>query len=146
MPESAIRPAAATDGPLLRAITRAAYAHWVPLIGRRPAPMDEDHDGQCRAGEAWFHDNRAAIVLRDEAPGLLLDNIAVLPEAQGAGLGRSLILFAEAEARRRGHGTLWLYTNEKMAPNIALYARLGFRETHRAGEPPMRRVFMEKPV
>ncbi len=139
-----IRPATAAEGARLRAITRAAYAHWVPLIGARPAPMDEDHAAQCAAGEAWFHGESAAIVLRDEAPGLLLDNIAVLPEAQGRGLGRALVAFAEDEARRRGHATLWLYTNERMAPNVALYARLGFRETHRAGEPPMRRVFMEK--
>lgn len=139
-----IRPATAADAPMLRAITRAAYAHWVPVIGARPAPMDEDHAAQCAAGEAWFHGQDAAIVLRDEAPGLLLDNVAVRPEARGQGLGRALIAFAEAEARRRGHPVLWLYTNERMAANIALYARLGFRETHRAGEPPMRRVFMEK--
>ena len=57
-----IRPAAAEDGARLRAITRAAYAHWVPIIGARPAPMDEDHAAQCAAGEAWFHGDAAAIV------------------------------------------------------------------------------------
>jgi hypothetical protein len=33
-----------------------------------------------------------------------------------------------------------------MIENMALYARLGFVETHRAGEHGFRRVFMEKQV
>ena len=54
--------------------------------------------------------------------------------------------FAEDEARRRGHGRVWLYTNVLMVENVALYTRLGYRETHRETQAGFSRVFMEKPV
>jgi GNAT superfamily N-acetyltransferase len=83
-------------------------------------------------------------VLQDSETGLFLDNIAVAPGAQGQGLGRQMMSWIEAEGRRRGHQRLWLYTNEVMAENIAMYQRLGFGETHRAEESGYRRVFFEK--
>jgi hypothetical protein len=33
-----LRQGMATDAPAIRALTRAAYAKWVPLIGREPKP------------------------------------------------------------------------------------------------------------
>lgn len=128
---------------LLRDLVRAAYAHYVPLLGREPSPMTDDYAARIAAGEAWWVPGVAVLVLVDE-DGLLLDNIAVAAEARGKGLGRSLIAFAEAEALRRGHRRLWLYTNEKMIQNIMLYTRLGFVETGRETQQAFRRVFMEK--
>jgi len=52
--------------------------------------------------------------------------------------------FAEAEARRRGHGRIWLHTHARMVENIALYTRLGYAETHRAVQDGYDRVFMAK--
>ena len=75
---------------------------------------------------------------------LLLDNIAVRPDRQGQGLGRQLIRFAEAEARRLGFTELRLYTHETMTENIALYTRLGFVETGRGHDAGYDRVFMTK--
>ena len=83
-------------------------------------------------------------VLEDSEEGLYLDNIAVAPAARGTGLGRQMLAWIEAEGRRRGHQRLWLYTNEVMAENIAMYHHLGFGETHRAEEAGYRRVFFEK--
>ena len=40
----ALRQAVAADAPAIRDLTRAAYAKWVPLIGREP----EAHDGGLR--------------------------------------------------------------------------------------------------
>ena len=37
-----------------------------------------------------------------------------------------------------------LYTQEIMTENIALYTRVGYRETHRAVEQGLPRVFMRK--
>lgn len=132
----------------LRDLVREAYARWVPEIGREPAPMTDDYAARIAAGQAWVVEDAgrlvAALVLEDTAEGLLLDNIAVAPGAQGRGLGTALMAFAEAEARRRGHGRVWLYTNEKMVSNIALYLRLGFIETHREEQAGFSRVFMEK--
>ena len=127
----------------LRDLVRAAYAHYVPRLGREPFPMIDDYEARIAAGQAWWIPGIAVLVLVDE-DGLLIDNIAVAETARGQGLGRALMALAEAEARRRGHARLWLYTNEKMVENIALYGRLGFAETHREEQAGFRRVFMEK--
>ena len=36
------RPARRDDAEAIRDLVRAAYAKWVPLIGREPMPMKED--------------------------------------------------------------------------------------------------------
>lgn len=145
-----IRPAHAGEAGALRALVRAAYAHYVPRLGREPAPMADDYAARIAAGQAWVLEEGGrligGLVLEDTAEGLLIDNIAVAAEARGTGQGRRMMDFAEAAARQRGHARLWLYTNEKMLENIALYTHLGYRETHRAEQHGHRRVFMEKPL
>ena len=48
---------------------------------------------------------------------------------RGSGLGRRLALAVIEEARRRKYGRVVLDTLPKLAPAIALYRNLGFRET-----------------
>jgi len=136
------------EASVLRTLVREAYAHYVPRLGREPAPMTDDYAARIAAGQAWIEERDGtpvgALVLEDTADGLLLDNIAVSAAMRGKGLGKGLMDFAEAEARRRGHGRIWLYTNEKMVENIALYSRLGYAETHRSEQAGHRRVFLEK--
>ena len=52
--------------------------------------------------------------------------------------------FAEQRARQSRLPRLALYTNEVMTENLALYTRLGYRETARRSEDGYQRVFMEK--
>jgi len=146
----ALRRAEPADVPAIEALVAAAYAHYVARIGRAPGPMGDDYAARVAAGEASLAlDPAGAIVgllvleLRDGAAPLL-DNVAVAPRAQGQGVGRALIAHAEAAARRRGAGSLRLYTHEKMTENIALYRRLGFAEIARIDEKGFRRVYMEK--
>jgi ribosomal protein S18 acetylase RimI-like enzyme len=126
-----IRPAAPHEAPAIDAVVQAAYAPWVPVVGRRPLPMDDDYEARVAAGEAFVLDEAGVIagilVLEEAEEYLLLDNVAVDPARRGGGLGRVLIAFAEAEAVRRGFPEIRLYTNVKMARNIALYEQLGFR-------------------
>jgi GNAT superfamily N-acetyltransferase len=147
-PVSEPRPAKPGDAAALRALVRAAYAKYVPRLGREPAPMLDDYAARIAAGQAWVLDEDGALVgaliLEDEPGALMLYNIAIAPEAQGKGIGRRLIAFTEAEARRRGYGLLKLYTNELMVENVAMYPRLGFTETHRGSEAGHRRVYFEK--
>jgi GNAT superfamily N-acetyltransferase len=142
------RPARPDEAPALRDLVRAAYAKCVSRLGREPAPMLDDYAARIEAGQAWVLEEGGALVgaliLADEPDALLLYNIAVAPAAQGAGVGRRLISFTEAEARRRGHALLRLYTNEKMVENVAMYPRLGFTETHRGSEAGHRRVYFAK--
>jgi len=144
-----IRPARPEEAAALRTLVRAAYARWVPLISREPAPMTDDYAARIAAGQAFVLeavDGRmlGAVVLEDKPDALLLDNIAIDPEMQGQRLGRILMDFVEAEARRRGYRLIRLYTNAAMEANLRLYEHLGFVETHRVMEGAFRRVYMEK--
>ncbi|MCX8133215.1 MAG: GNAT family N-acetyltransferase [Roseococcus sp.] len=131
----------------VRALVRAAYAPWIPVIGREPGPMGDDYAARIAAGEVWWNEGGEALCVLIEQPGaLLLDNVAVAPAAQGRGLGRRLVAFALEEARRRGLPAVTLYTHARMEANIALYTRLGFRETHRAREKGFDRVYMRREV
>jgi ribosomal protein S18 acetylase RimI-like enzyme len=64
--------------------------------------------------------------------------------AKGRGVGKALLLHAEHEARKRGYASLYLYTNEKMSENIALYTRVGYVEYERRQEEGFRRMFLRK--
>ena len=84
------------------------------------------------------------ICLANDGDALLVENVAVHPSAQGRGVGRALMAFAETQARGSGVRTLRLYTNEIMLDNIRLYEYLGYRELERRLEDGYSRVFMEK--
>jgi len=117
-------------------------------MNRNPAPMVDDYarriaDGQALVLEA---DGNVAgvLVLEDHDGFLLLDNIAVDPGHHGKGLGKKLMDFTEAEARRRGYGVIELYTNEVMVENIARYLHLGYIEVKREQVAGYDRVYMRK--
>jgi N-acetylglutamate synthase-like GNAT family acetyltransferase len=61
-----------------------------------------------------------------------------------AGLGTTLMRFAEQQARQRHLPRLTLYTHEVMTENQAIYAHLGYREIERRSEDGYRRIYMEK--
>ena len=84
------------------------------------------------------------LVLSNKQEGLLIDNVAVAPAWQGCGIGKALLEHAEAEGRRLRQRTVYLYTNELMVENIALYVRFGYVEYERRQEQGFRRVFMRK--
>lgn len=142
------RLARAEEATLLRSLVRDAYAHYMDRLDREPAPMTDDYAARIAAGQAWIEEQdgvaAGVLVLEDTAEGLMLDNIAIAPAFRGKGIGRRLLDFVEAEARRRGHARIHLYTNEKMVENVAIYTRLGYAETHRAEQAGHSRVFMEK--
>jgi len=147
---TAIRRAVAADAAAIARIVNDAYAIYLPRMGKPPAPMLEDYAEVVARGDAWVLERSGAIVgvvvLVAEPDHLMLENVAVSPAVKGLGLGRLLVGFAEAEARRRGFAELRLYTHETMTENQALYARLGFVETHRATEHGFARVFMRKQI
>jgi ribosomal protein S18 acetylase RimI-like enzyme len=134
----------------LRAIAAAAYHKYVWRIGRAPAPMTADYAQAVRDGQAWvaIEDGQiAGFVIVIAQPGyLLLDNVAVLPAAQGRGIGTRLLALAEEQARDLGLGEIRLYTNEAMTENLAYYPRHGYVETHRAEQDGFNRVFFRKPI
>jgi ribosomal protein S18 acetylase RimI-like enzyme len=143
-----LRPATDDDVPALRVIAAAAYEGYVPRIGRAPAPMTADYAQAVRSGHTWVaadHNEVVGFVVLILQPGyLLLDNVAVLPAAQGRGIGARLLALAEDQAHRLGLGEVRLYTNEAMTENLAYYPRHGYTETGRAEQDGFHRVFFRK--
>jgi GNAT superfamily N-acetyltransferase len=145
-----IRAAMAADIPLIEQVVTASYGGYVARIGKPPGPMLDDYAAHVSAGRAWVLESAGdvigVLILASDGAHLLLDNVAVLPAHHGKGHGRALLAFAEAEARRRGHGEMRLYTHALMHENIAMYARAGWIEYARGEQAGYQRVFMRKLV
>lgn len=126
-----IRRATQSDVSAVRDLVRAAYAKWVPIIGREPKPMTADY---AQAIEAHIVDLLTVegrlvgvVEMVTEPNCILIENVAVAPGETGKGYGRLLMAHAINVARARNCGRVRLYTNKSMADNIALYLNLGYR-------------------
>jgi ribosomal protein S18 acetylase RimI-like enzyme len=143
-----IRAAKAPDAVVLGELVERAYAIYVDRIGGRPAPMDDDYAEKLRKSDVFVavDDGEVVglIVLIATENHLLIENVAIDPEHQGKGIGRSLMALAETYAADRSIPELRLYTNAAMAENLALYPRLGYREYARRTENGLKRVFFSK--
>ena len=146
--EPRIRAAIAADVAVIGQIVEQAYRHYIPRIGKPPAPMLDDYAVRVSEGVVWVIEGGDAvagvIVLLPRPDYLLLDNIAVALSRQRAGLGRQLLAFAEAEAVRRGYREIRLYTHRTMTENQRLYASIGYEDIGHGTEAGYERVFMRK--
>jgi GNAT superfamily N-acetyltransferase len=134
----------------VRDCVHAAYRHYVERIGRPPAPMLDDYAQIIADRPVHVAENDGKIVgmlvLDETDEGFLLETVAVDPSVQGTGVGRRLIDLAEAEARRAGHTSIYLYTHEKMTENRLHYAKIGYVEYARRNEHGLARVYLRKPL
>jgi ribosomal protein S18 acetylase RimI-like enzyme len=145
-----LRPATADDAGAIRALTREAYAKWVPVIGREPLPMTADYGEavQKHRIDLLHIDGQLAafIEMVSEDGHLLIENIAVGPEFQNRGFGRKLLAHAEQVAASLRYPATRLYTNKLFAANVELYKKVGYavdrEEEFRGGIT----VYMSKPV
>ena len=135
--ELELRRAAPADAEAVRALTRQAYAKWVPLIGREPKPMQADYERAVREHriDLAYRDGALAGLIETIAlpDHLLIENVAVAPSWQGRGIGRALMAHAERLAAALRHRELRLYTNKAFAENVALYLKLGYHIDHEEG-------------
>ncbi|ESY79199.1 N-acetyltransferase GCN5 [Mesorhizobium sp. LNHC220B00] len=124
------RPAETADAATIRNIVRAAYAKWVPVIGREPLPMRADYDKAVAEHpfELAVEDGRIVGVIETTLADdhLWIENVCVAPEAQGRGIGRLLLERAETKAREAGRPELRLLTNGAFEANVSLYKRHGY--------------------
>jgi len=143
-----IRRAQMSDAEATGDCVRSAYAKYLPRMRTPPAPMLESYNEVLARHDVWVlevQESLGGVIVLTEEPGcLLIDNVAIHPMHQNRGFGGALLEFAEEIAPNRQLGSLRLYTNEKMAENIALYGRLGFEEIERKCDEGYRRVFMRK--
>jgi ribosomal protein S18 acetylase RimI-like enzyme len=141
-----IRKATTDDTGRVRAITHAAYHKYVARIGREPSPMSADFAAEIAADHVVVIETEGVVagcmIAWLKADAYFIDNIAVDPARQGAGLGRKLINHAVEEAKHRRLSAITLYTNAAMMENLSMYAHMGFVETHRAFENGFHRVYL----
>jgi ribosomal protein S18 acetylase RimI-like enzyme len=125
-----IRRAGPEDAAAITVLTRAAYAKWVELIGREPLPMTVDYARAVVEHRIDLLEQDGALLglieIVPRAQDILIENIAIAPDAQGRGLGRQLLIHAETVARAAGAGAIRLYTNSRFEANIAFYHRTGY--------------------
>jgi GNAT superfamily N-acetyltransferase len=145
-----LRRATADDADAVTACVHDAFRVYVARLGVEPRPMQRDYAEAIASTQAWVatlqQETVAALLLDVTGEGFLVDVIAVLPAHQGTGVGRALLALAEREALRQGHASIYLYTNEKMTENRALYQRIGYVEYKRETLDGRTRVYLRKPL
>lgn len=140
-----IRKARADDAEALAACMDAAYRPYMERLGDAPLPpMTVDYHEEIASYPVWVVEADATVVgglvLMPEGDGMTVANVAVHPNFQGHGLGRSLMSFADEEAQRQGYTAMHLATHVLLTENIAFYEHLGWSETSRDDS----RVYMKK--
>lgn len=147
-----IRTATADDADGVAHCVKRAYSHYIERIGKPPGPMLDNYTEVIQQHSVFVIDspidNQASIVgvlvLIQTADGLLLDNVAVDPAMQGAGIGQQLLNLAESEAGRRGFQHIELYTHERMTENIPYYEKRGYSAFERKTVKGYQRIYMRK--
>ena len=133
------------DAPALAQCIDRAYAIYADALPDLPA-VSEGIAGDIAENLVWVVelDNRiiGGLVLVAGTHHLTLANVAVDPDQTGKGIGKALLDLAVSEARRLNKVEMRLSTHVQMPGNVALYTRLGWQETGRAGN----KVHMSKPV
>lgn len=137
----------AADAGEVLTLQRAAYvtearAHGDLALPPLTQPL-ADLEAELRDPDVRAHGYRddagrlvAAVRIRvDAAAGAAyVGRLTVVPDLQGQGLGSGLL--TEAEASLPGEITqVRLFTGERSAGNLRLYARLGYDESHREATP-----------
>ncbi|MGJ5750488.1 acetyltransferase (GNAT) family protein [Streptomyces puniciscabiei] len=141
-----VRPAVAEEVPAVKAVTDAAYHHYIERIGVVPQPMEADHAANVAAGKVFVTGEPVdgLVVVEAFAGHLFLDSIAVHPDAHGRGVGRRLLHFVDARARQLGLGEIRLYTNALMWENQKIYPKYGYEVVERRVDGPYDRIHYRK--
>ncbi|WP_160647016.1 GNAT family N-acetyltransferase [Chengkuizengella marina] len=142
-----IRKAIVDDAKDLKDCMDAAYSKYLSrLKGKQLPPMNIDYEEEISSFPVWVVDSEKEIVggliLMFENDYTKVANVAVHPDFQGNGLGRNLMDFAEAEAKKRGYFELRLATHILLTENISFYLNLGWEEIDRDDT----RVYMRKNI
>jgi GNAT superfamily N-acetyltransferase len=132
-----VRPAAATDVPVILALIRAlaTYEHaaekvlateadlhtW--LFGEAPAASCHVAElaGEVVGFALWFRNFSTWLA----KPGIYLEDLFVAPEARGHGLGKALLMTLVEIARQQGYGRVEWSVLDWNEPAIGFYRSLG---------------------
>ncbi|MDX8362716.1 GNAT family N-acetyltransferase [Cytobacillus sp. IB215316] len=139
-----IRKAKAVDAKGLKSCMDAAYSVYLNRFTEKLPPMVVDYEEEIAAFPVWVAESNneviGGLVLMFEDEYATIANVAVRPNFQGKGLGRSLLEFAESEAKSRGYMEIRLATHVLLTENVSYYLYLGWAEYNRDDN----RVYMKK--
>lgn len=137
-----LRPMTSSDIDAVISIGRRIWQeHYVPIIGQEQVDymtsqrFTHDYLGQYPdSSDRWLDllEVDGATVgycsySLGPAPGeLKLEQLYLLPELHGRGLGGMMMRHIEAHARRLGRNTVWLTVNKYNAGSIEVYKKSGF--------------------
>ena len=139
-------PESDSDAKIERFLGPTAWADWARLYnacfqGKSGfVPVDADHlEDNKPDGFRPEHVRFARVggqrvgylFLRETSGGGFIEEVAVLPELAGAGIGTALLISALEYLRDRGHKTVQLTVEEDNTAALKMYARLGFDEVCR---------------
>ncbi|KAL7974609.1 acyl-CoA N-acyltransferase [Trichoderma sp. SZMC 28014] len=121
-----IKKATVEDLSFLQTIVNASYSKYIERIGKPPAPMllnytELPKDRDIFVLESFLDDKGPEIVggitlvIDDASSAVKISNVVVGPAAQGRGLGRVLMEFAESVAREKGIDSLELYRSSVLS-------------------------------
>jgi GNAT superfamily N-acetyltransferase len=129
-PAIRLRAAGAEDADQIANVVRAAYAKWIPIIGREPRPMIVDYAQAVREHDFDLAHLETRLVGLIETmlheDHLWIENVAVRPEDQGLGIGRQLLRHVERKALAAGRRETRLLTNAAFENNVVLYEKVGY--------------------
>jgi GNAT superfamily N-acetyltransferase len=132
-----IRAAVADDAEALIRAIAAAYSVYASRNLDLP-PVSEGVADDIAVHSVWVAELNGSVVgglslvVGDDGHAHLA-NVAVRPDCAGQGIGRALIVRAEAQCRSRGVRELSLTTHVGLPENVRFYERLGWSETERTG-------------
>ncbi|MIL09746.1 N-acetyltransferase [Salmonella enterica subsp. enterica] len=133
-PAYLLRPATLDDAEAIARLVNDAYAKWEPVIGRKPMPMTVDYR------QAVGRNDFALLFDQEQLVGLIeairqddciwIENVAVTPDRQGAGIGQRLLAHAEELAKTAGRKEVRLLTNADFKSNVTFYRKFGYAVSH----------------
>jgi ribosomal protein S18 acetylase RimI-like enzyme len=134
MTDVEIRLAIEEDAEDISEILRLSFAEfesdYTPAAYAIVTPPAEEITGRFAEGPMWVAVRNGQLTgtvsVVPETDRLYIRSMAVLPNAQGLGIGKRLMLAVEKYGIEKGFDSLFLYTTHFSADAIRLYERLGF--------------------
>ncbi len=134
-----IRDATPAELPTVHAVTQAAYEQIKPIIGAQAHVFGETVDDLAqRMADGWtvvIAESNGQIVgtvrCWQHEGELYLGRLAVLPTAQHAGVGRTLVAAVEQRGRDGGLPTVRLGAYEDVTVSRPYYERMGYHADER---------------
>jgi N-acetylglutamate synthase-like GNAT family acetyltransferase len=134
VPDVEIRSATEADVDAIAEVLRIAFSefvgHYTPEALEYVTPAADEIVGRFAEGPMWVAELDGKVVATvsvvREPEQLYIRSMAVLPNAQGHGIGGRLLATVEGYAAENGISTLFLYTTHFSTAAIKLYEKHGF--------------------